>query len=217
MRTSRSRRRRFVAAAIREYSKPATRTWGRDARPAVSLSQCQHEQPVRSLLAEFADSKMLLDSGAQASGHRLRRSRGRTQSSRGGKCFDPPRACLQKPTRRVLLRFEEEEEGDPPLLARAGKISPLQGVRTREFDRRRVVGCQQQQQLDRSVCKENRERGTEATEQEPVAAWWCVSTSSMAQYRRRKRGHECCRTLAASWAGRGTVVRGATDGDGGLA
>ena len=125
-------RRRFVAAAIGEYSKPATRTWGRDARPAVLLSQCQHEQPVRSLLAEFADSKMLLDSGAQASGHRLRRSRGRTQSSRGGKCFDPPRACLQKPTRRVvLLRFEEEEEGDPPLLARAGKISPLQGVKTR--------------------------------------------------------------------------------------
>ena len=97
---------------------------------------------------------MLLDSGAQASGHRLRRSRGRTQSSRGGKCFDPPRACLQKPTRRVLLRFEEEEEeeGDPPLLARAGwkSLSPLQGVRTREFDRRRVVGCQ----LDRSVCNE---------------------------------------------------------------
>ena len=152
MRTSRSRRRRFVAAAIGEYSKPATRTWGRDARPAVSLSQCQHEQPVRSLLAEFADSKMLLDSGAQASGHRLRRSRGRTQSSRGGKCFDPPRACLQKPTRRVLLRFEKEEEGDPPLLARAGwkSLSPLQGVRTREFDRRRVVGCQ----LDRSVCNE---------------------------------------------------------------
>ena len=70
--------------------------------------------------------------------------------------------------------------------------------------------------IDRCAMK-NRERETEATEQEPVAAWWCVSTSSMAQYRRRKRGHECCRTLAASWAGRGTVVRGATDGDGGLA
>ena len=120
-------RRRFVAAAIGEHSKIATRTWGRDA--AVSMST----RAIRTLSArEYADSKMLLDSGAQASGHRLRRSRGRTQSSRGGKCFDPPRACLQKPTRRVvLLRFEEEEEGDPPLLARAGKISPLQGVRTR--------------------------------------------------------------------------------------
>ena len=142
-------RRRFVAAAIGEHSKIATRTWGRDA--AVSMST----RAIRTLSArEYADSKMLLDSGAQASGHRLRRSRGRTQSSRGGKCFDPPRACLQKPTRRVLLRFEEEEEeeGDPPLLARAGwkSLSPLQGVRTREFDRRRVVGCQ----LDRSVCNE---------------------------------------------------------------
>ena len=63
----------------------------------------------------------------------------------------------------------------------------------------------------------NRERETEATEQELAGRCVVVRFDVNGAVQKAKAGHECCRTLAASWAGSGTVVRGATDRDGGLA